>query len=128
MDDDYRASRGTSGPEGSTAETKFEALGHPIRALAQRYGGMMSLSPRQTNLIYFAITGMSRKEAAAYLGCSVKTVEGYWRRIYQKCGCCSDAEVVARFIQWFVLSGDEPRAVAYWTEKAVPAVAPCPVP
>src|SRR4051812_17723285 len=103
MDVHYRAFRGTNWLEGSTPETRFEAFPQLIRVLAQRYGDRMSLSPRQTNLIYFAITGMARKEAAAYLGCSLKTVEGYWKRIYQKCGCCSDAEVVARFIHWFVL-------------------------
>jgi DNA-binding CsgD family transcriptional regulator len=57
-----------------------------------------SLSPRQTELVRHAVTGIHRKESASRLGCRLKTIEKYWQIIYVKTGCESEAEVVAKFI------------------------------
>jgi DNA-binding CsgD family transcriptional regulator len=72
---------------------------HQIERLVARFGGRHVLSARQTEMIQMAIAGVHRKEIAARMGCSLKTIEGYWKRIHEKTACTSDAEVVARFIR-----------------------------
>jgi DNA-binding CsgD family transcriptional regulator len=74
------------------------ALEEQLRGFVERFGREKQLSPRQTELLRHAVIGTHRKESASQLACGVKTVEGYWRRIYAKTGCCSEAEVVAKFI------------------------------
>jgi DNA-binding CsgD family transcriptional regulator len=69
-----------------------------LSRLVERFGKSSSLSPRQTELVRHAVKGIHRKESASQLDCRLKTIEGYWRRIYSKTGCCSEAEVVAKFI------------------------------
>jgi len=64
-------------------------------AFIERFGRCYGLSPQQLNLLHFAATGVARKESAARSGCSVKTVEEHWRRIYHKTGCASELQVVA---------------------------------
>jgi DNA-binding CsgD family transcriptional regulator len=87
-----------AGPSAATAP----ALPGPAQRLARlvvEFGLRHELSARQTEMLQMAITGLHRKESAARMGCSCKTIEGYWRRIHEKTGCSSDAEVVARFIR-----------------------------
>ena len=59
-----------------------------------------SLSPQQSALLRLSAMGVCRKEGAAQLVCSLKTVEEHWRRVYHKTGCTSEAQVVARFLRW----------------------------
>jgi DNA-binding CsgD family transcriptional regulator len=74
------------------------ATDEQIRRLVECFGKDANLSPRQTELVRHAVIGQHRKESASQLACRLKTVEGYWKRIYAKTGCCSEAEVVAKFI------------------------------
>jgi DNA-binding CsgD family transcriptional regulator len=70
-----------------------------IRTLVDHFGKLTRLSPRQLEVVNLAVTGVHRKQCAAQLACSLKTVEGYWQRIYEKTGCRSEAEVIATFIR-----------------------------
>jgi DNA-binding CsgD family transcriptional regulator len=69
-----------------------------IRRLVDDFSQNSGLSPRQREILWLAIGGLHRKESAARLECSVKTVEGYWKRICEKTGCQCQAEVIAKFI------------------------------
>ena len=75
-----------------------------IQQLAEDFGSEWNLSPRQRDVFKLAIAGVHRKESAALLACSLKTIEGYWKRIYEKTGCFSQAEVVAKFIREVLLA------------------------
>ena len=70
-----------------------------MRRLVDDFAQTSGLSPRQCEMIWLAVIGLCRKEAAVHLACSVKTVECYWKRIYEKTGCRSEAEVIAMFIR-----------------------------
>jgi DNA-binding NarL/FixJ family response regulator len=83
-----------------------------IQRLVGEFGVEVSLSPRQLEIVTLAVGGLARKEIAFRLGCSLKTIEGYWRRIYEKAGCRSDAEVVARFIRIVIFARFRSDAVA----------------
>jgi len=70
-----------------------------VQQLAEEFGRGYNLSPQQSQLVQLAVAGLHRKEVAARLACSLKTIEGYWKRIYEKTGCASEAEVVSKFIR-----------------------------
>lgn len=67
-----------------------------VDALARLY--RFSAGERDVVLLA-ALRGASMKEAAAELGRSRKTVEQRWRRIYRKCGCQSQLEVIAELLR-----------------------------
>jgi DNA-binding NarL/FixJ family response regulator len=79
-------------------ETGFPNPDREIERLVREFCDIWKLSPRQACLVELAVTGQHRKEAAHRLACSLKTVEGYWKRIYEKTQCQSQAEVVSKFI------------------------------
>jgi DNA-binding CsgD family transcriptional regulator len=85
-------------PATNAARLERRATDEQIRHLVECFARDASLSPRQTELVRHAVIGQHRKESASQLACQLKTVEGYWKRIYVKTGCCSEAEVVAKFI------------------------------
>jgi DNA-binding CsgD family transcriptional regulator len=70
-----------------------------IEIMVEDFGRNTKLSPRQCEMVKLAVAGIERKESAFRLDCSLKTIEGYWRRIHEKTGCRSDSEVVAKFIR-----------------------------
>jgi DNA-binding CsgD family transcriptional regulator len=77
------------------------ALVNPDRELdrlVRDFSAEWRLSPKQTSLVGMAVAGHHRKEVAHRLACSLKTVEGYWKRIYEKTNSQSQAEVVSKFI------------------------------
>jgi len=69
-----------------------------LAPFVERFGQSHGLSPQQVSLLNFAATGRARKESAALTGCSLKTVEEHWRRIFRKTGCTSDLQVVANLL------------------------------
>ena len=81
-----------------------------LRSLVDHFGRVANLSPKQLEVVKLAVSGIHRKECAAQLSCSLKTIEGYWRRIFEKTQCRSDAEVVAMFIRQAVQTRQAQRA------------------
>jgi DNA-binding CsgD family transcriptional regulator len=84
----------------------FEQLGAPLwaekaRAELARIGGRKpagdELTPTERRVAELIAEGRARKEVAAELFVSVKTVEGHLSRIYAKLGVRSRAELAARF-------------------------------
>jgi DNA-binding CsgD family transcriptional regulator len=53
------------------------------------------LTARETEVLRLGCLGLSSKETAAQLGCSPKTVDEHWRRIYKKWRLSSRAKIVA---------------------------------
>jgi DNA-binding CsgD family transcriptional regulator len=72
-----------------------------VGLFAQQHG----LSPQQAAVLRQSAIGLSRKEVAALMGVSPKTVEEHWRRIYGKTGCRSESRVVALLLA-LVIGGD----------------------
>jgi DNA-binding CsgD family transcriptional regulator len=59
----------------------------------------LKLSEQQTAVLASAARGLSRKEFAAECGCSVKTVEEHWRRVFRKSGYHSEIALLARILR-----------------------------
>ncbi len=74
----------------------------------EKFCAAHALSGRQAEIVRMALQGCNRKATAAEIGCSVKTVEGYWRRIYEKTGAGSEREVVSMFILMTDAATDDP--------------------
>ena len=53
------------------------------------------LAPREVQVLQLCATGLDSKEIASRLGCSPKTVDEHWRRIYLKWGMRSRHRIVA---------------------------------
>jgi DNA-binding CsgD family transcriptional regulator len=66
-----------------------------VKSFSRRHG----LSDRQGQVLSLAAVGLARKEAAAVLSCSPKTVEEHWRRICHKTRCRSATEVLASLLR-----------------------------
>ena len=56
---------------------------------------MHCLSPRETEVLRLAMTGLIAKEIAVVLSVSAKTIEQYWSRIYGKTGVRGREAVIA---------------------------------
>jgi DNA-binding NarL/FixJ family response regulator len=69
-----------------------------VKALVAAFSCRNGLSRRQTEVIEHAALGRGRKEVALLLGCSPKTVEEHWRRIYQKTGHYNEATLLSRIL------------------------------
>jgi DNA-binding CsgD family transcriptional regulator len=65
-----------------------------VQAFADKHG----LSPQQAAVLRQSACGLTRKEVAALMGVSPRTVEEHWRRIYGKTDCRSEPQVVARLL------------------------------
>jgi DNA-binding CsgD family transcriptional regulator len=70
----------------------------PLSRFIERFSRLHRLSPHQTAVVWFAASGHCRKESAVRMGCSLKTVEEHWRRVYLKTGCGSEPKVVAKLL------------------------------
>jgi DNA-binding CsgD family transcriptional regulator len=68
----------------------------PFHGFASAFG----LSAQECAVLAGGMEGWSMKETAARLDISAKTVETYWRRIYEKTGGRTQLEVVARLVHW----------------------------
>lgn len=79
------------------AATKF-AMTSP-QAVAMSVAQAYSLSARETEVLVAAAQGRSMKEIAFGLRVSRKTVEYFWVRIFTKCLCRSQIEVMAILIR-----------------------------
>jgi LuxR family maltose regulon positive regulatory protein/two-component system response regulator NreC len=75
-----------------TAIATHQNSGHPAGPEA---GGNTRLTTRQAEILKLAAGGLSGKQIARHLGISVRTVEDHFRRMRQRTGARSDAELVA---------------------------------
>jgi DNA-binding CsgD family transcriptional regulator len=69
-------------------------------AAVRRFAGLHRLSGQEAAVVAQAAEGWCMKEAATALGISVKTVESYWKRIYEKTGQTSQLAVMALIVRW----------------------------
>lgn len=66
-----------------------------VRAVIGRFGATYQLSPREAAVVSLAAGGLSRKQSADQLGCSVATLDTHWRRIFKKTGFSCRTELFA---------------------------------
>lgn len=70
-----------------------------LRRLAIQFAERKALSGREAEVMELAVSlGLSNKLIADQMGCSVRTVEAYWARIFGKLGCRSRGEALAAFV------------------------------
>jgi DNA-binding CsgD family transcriptional regulator len=69
-----------------------ERTGDVARAFAARH----RMTPRQTEVLAMLVSGASNVNIAQALGCAERTVESHVAAIFQRLGCMSRTEVVAR--------------------------------
>ena len=58
------------------------------------------LSNQETRLLEAAVQELTNEQAAEVLGCAHSTVRSYWSRIFEKIGCHSERDVVARLLRY----------------------------
>ena len=61
-----------------------------VATVAGKYG----LTPRETELLAFAMAGVPPKQLADALQCADGTVRAYWQRILEKTGCATQRDVI----------------------------------
>jgi DNA-binding CsgD family transcriptional regulator len=70
-----------------------------LRETVASFAAAHALSGRECDVVELAAAvGLSNKQIAARLGCSVRTIEVYWTRAFGKIGLRSRGEIVAEFI------------------------------
>jgi DNA-binding CsgD family transcriptional regulator len=79
----------------SAAEVRTAA-----EVLSKKFGDRIGLSRRERQVVALTIRGMCTKEIEAELGCSRKTIEQYWYRIYAKVGCQGRDQVMVALVFW----------------------------
>jgi len=70
--------------------------GSAVREFASIY----RLSNQETRLLEAAVQELTNEQAAEVLGCAHSTVRSYWSRIFEKIGCHSERDVVARLLRY----------------------------
>jgi len=70
--------------------------GSAVREFAATY----RLSNQETRLLDAAVQELTNEQAAQVLGCAHSTVRSYWSRIFEKIGCHSERDVVARLLRY----------------------------
>ena len=70
------------------------------------------LSPMETRAFIAAAAGMPKMEAAALLGCSIRTLESHWSRMFAKFGIRSTDGVLAATLRALLCCGTGPPAVS----------------
>lgn len=70
------------------------------------------LSPMETRAFVAAVAGMAKVDAAALLGCSIRTLESHWSRMFAKFGIRSTDGVLAATLRALLCSGSGPPAVS----------------
>ena len=64
------------------------------------FAQMYRLSNQETRLLDAAVQELTNEQAAEVLGCAHSTVRSYWSRIFEKIGCHSERDVVARLLRY----------------------------
>ena len=88
-----------------------------LEDLVSRVGGRHGLALREVEVLKLSACGFGSKEIAGQLGCSPKTVDEYWRRIYFKWGSRSRQRIVAESVA---------EAIAEFSGLYEPTVPPAP--
>lgn len=80
-------------------------LDSSVGTLVHQFAAHHALSARETTVLALAAAGHHRKESASRLGCSLGTVDTYWRRIFRKTGRTSQSELFVALLA-FAIGGD----------------------
>ena len=64
------------------------------------FAALYRLSNQETRLLDAAVQELTNEQAAEVLGCAHPTVRSYWSRIFEKIGCHSERDVVARLLRY----------------------------
>ena len=64
-----------------------QSFSNPAAVVVEQFAATHGLSVRETGVLQLAASGFHRKETAYRLGCSLGTVDTYWRRLLRKTGC-----------------------------------------
>ena len=75
----------------------------------REFAAMYRLSNQETKLLDAAVQELTNEQAAQVLGCAHSTVRSYWSRIFEKIGCHSERDVVARLLRYAQESSARPR-------------------
>jgi DNA-binding NarL/FixJ family response regulator len=71
----------------------------PVATLIEHFGVCHRLSQREQQVLALGASGLLLKEAAHELGCSQRTVEEYWQRIFTKVRVRTKVEILARLLR-----------------------------
>jgi DNA-binding NarL/FixJ family response regulator len=66
----------------------------------REFAAIYRLSNQETRLLDAAVQELTNEQAAEVLGCAHSTVRSYWSRIFEKIGCHSERDVVARLLRY----------------------------
>ncbi|HVR19398.1 MAG TPA: response regulator transcription factor [Polyangiaceae bacterium] len=66
----------------------------------REFAAIYRLSNQETRLLDAAVQELTNEQAAQVLGCAHSTVRSYWSRIFEKIGCHSERDVVARLLRY----------------------------
>jgi len=83
----------------------------PLEELLDTFARAHALSGREREVIRLATMACHDKQIAELLGVSVKTVEVFWRRIYEKTGWRGHCAVLAGVIRYISSAPSAPCAV-----------------
>lgn len=75
-----------------------DSRGDAIVDVVREFSHLHSLSRREAEVLAMSARGISRKEAAFRLGCSVGSVDTYWRRMLKKTLSESPSQVIASLL------------------------------
>jgi DNA-binding CsgD family transcriptional regulator len=92
--------------ETKEAVTPPFAASVPFDQLLARLEKKQSLSRREAQVVNAAARGLHTKATAAELGCSPKTVDELWRRVYRKLRCDSRLSVLALLLSAVIAEPD----------------------
>ena len=83
-------------PDRGSAPTDW--LLRVLRGPTEALGARFSLSTREKDVLRMTASGMHTKGVASALGCASKTVEEYWKRMFQKVARNSRQEIIAMLL------------------------------
>lgn len=91
-------------PKGPSREVLSEAIETALERpsypdIVRRLCGNHTLSPAEAEVVLAAVDGCSVDETADRLGCSRRTVETHWQRVFKKTGYRSKPDVLAAVLR-----------------------------